>query len=107
VISRRDLRPGQQAVQAMHAAIDFCFQHTEEAREWQSQSNYLAVLSVADEPALFNLIEKLEKRGIRYTAFREPDLNNEVTAVAVEPHADLRKITSGFPLLLKEYGPLV
>jgi peptidyl-tRNA hydrolase len=107
VVSRRDLRPGQQAVQAMHAAIDFCFHHPKVAHEWQTQSNYLAVLSVSDEDSLAMLIPKLEKRGILYTVFREPDLDNAITAVAIEPHQDLRKITSGFPLLLKEYGPLV
>jgi Peptidyl-tRNA hydrolase PTH2 len=91
----------------MHAAIDFCYQHPKVASEWQSQSNYLAVLSVPTERDLHSLIIKLEKRGILYTVFREPDLNNEVTAVAIEPHAELRKITGGFPLMLKEYGPLV
>jgi len=91
----------------MHAAIDFCFEHSDIAKGWQTTSNYLAVLSVNDENDLKSLIQKLETRGICHTVFREPDLNNEITAVAIEPSDAQHKITSGFPLLLKEYGSLV
>lgn len=91
----------------MHAAIDFCFEHQEIAKGWQTSSNYLAVLSAKDENELKSLIQKLETRSICHTIFREPDLGNVITAVAIEPSDAQRKITSGFPLLLKEYGSFV
>jgi peptidyl-tRNA hydrolase len=95
------LLPGQQAVQSMHAAIDFCFQHPEAAKEWQTNSNYLAVLSVANESELHKLVSKLEQREHVFTTFHEPDLNNELTAVAINYRDDLRKLTGGLPLMLK------
>ena len=93
--------PGQQAVQAMHAAIDFCFQHPEEAKDWQTKSNYLAVLSVANESELQRLVQKLEQRGHTFTLFYEPDLGNQLTAVAIGYRDDLKKLTGGLPLMLK------
>ena len=40
--------------------------------------------------------------GVKHTIFREPDINNEITAVAFEPCETSRKITSSCPLLGKE-----
>jgi hypothetical protein len=40
--------------------------------------------------------------GIKFTLFCEPDLNNEITAVAFEPSDKARKLTSSCPLLGKE-----
>lgn len=100
-ITRRDLTSGQQAVQSMHAAIDFCFEHEIAAKDWHTNSNYIAALSVDCERELIRIASKLEERGHRFTLFREPDLNNQVTAIACEWRDDLKKITGGLPLMLK------
>jgi hypothetical protein len=34
-------------------------------------------------------MEMLEERGIRYSAFREPDMNGTVTAIALEENTGL------------------
>ena len=102
VVTRRDLTPSQQAVQACHSAIDFQHEHPEEARQWQTKSNYLALLTVADEEALIKLITKAILMGIKHTIFREPDLGNVITAVAFEPTDAAKKLTSSCPLLGKE-----
>lgn len=36
---------------------------------------------------------------IKHTVFREPDLNNEITAVCFEPSEKSRKLTSSLRLL--------
>jgi hypothetical protein len=88
-------------VQSAHAAIDFQHAHPKEATDWQTKSNYLALLTVANEEELYKLIDKATIRGIKYTIFREPDINNEITAIAFEPCDASRRLTSGCPLLGK------
>lgn len=102
VITRRDLSIGSQALQSGHAAIDFQHQHPELAGSWHKHSNYLAYLTVKDEQELIDLIVKATLRGIKHTIFREPDINNQITAVALEPTEASRKLTSSLPLLGKE-----
>ena len=102
VVTRRDLTPSQQAVQSAHALVDFQYQHPVEATEWQTKSNYLALLTVADEEALIKLITKAIFMGIKHTIFREPDLGNVITAVAFEPTDAAKKLTSSCPLMGKE-----
>ena len=102
VITRRDLSVGTAAVQSAHAAIDFQHQYYDDAINWHKTSNYLAILTVSDENALIDLIVKASLRGIKYTVFREPDLNNQITAVALEPSLKSKKLTSSLPLFGKE-----
>lgn len=102
IVTRRDLSLGYQAVQAAHAAIDFQHEYPREANDWHKTSNYLIFLTVADEKQLRLLILQAAKRGIKIKAFREPDINNELTAIALEPSEESRKLTSSFPLMGKE-----
>jgi hypothetical protein len=59
-------------------------------------------LTVTNEEELVRLSEKADSRGIKYTIFREPDINNEITAIAFEPSDASRKLTSSCPLMGKE-----
>lgn len=102
VVTRRDLSVSTQAVQSGHAAIDFQHQYPIESREWHTKSNYLALLTVSNESELIKLITKAILTGIKHTVFREPDLNNEITAVAFEASESARRLTSSCPLLGKE-----
>ena len=40
---------------------------------------------------------------MRYSSFREPDINNQITALAIEPGDKGRRFCSSLPLALKEY----
>jgi hypothetical protein len=71
-------------------------------RPWIIQSNFLVIVSVPDEDALLDLITEASRRGIIRTAVREPDLNNEATAVALAPGDATRKLCANLPLALKE-----
>ena len=101
VITRKDLFPGYQAVQAAHAAIEFQYEHPQIAKDWNTHSKYLVFLSVPDEPSLLNLLEKFKKEDLAYSVFREPDIGNQVTAIAVEPGEKSKKLCSNLPLALK------
>lgn len=66
-----------------------------------SNSNYICILSVNSEFDLNILIEKCVSFNIKFSIFKEPDYNNALTAVALEPGDKSKKITSNFPLALK------
>jgi hypothetical protein len=55
---------------------------------------------------LLTLINKFEHNNINLSIFREPDMDNQVTAVALEPTARATKLCSNLPLALKEYSSL-
>lgn len=98
IITRADLVPGQQAIQAMHAMREFTAEHPETDLSWYQTSNHLALLSVRDEVALTRLVEQAQRREIRVSLFREPDRNNELTAIAIEPRG--KSLCRHLPLAL-------
>lgn len=99
VVTRRDLSVGQQAVQSAHALIDFTFEHPDRAGPWHNNSNYLVLVTVENEQELTDVIEKCQEKFLDYTVFREPDIGNLITAVAIEPSPVTQKLISKFKLL--------
>lgn len=87
--------------QSCHAAIQFQKEHPDIQEEWFVKSNYLAILAVEDEEALTRLIEEATRVGIRLSVFREPDIDNAITAIALEPGNRSKRLCSRFPLALK------
>jgi peptidyl-tRNA hydrolase len=100
IITRSDLEPGYQAAQAVHAAIQFQIEHPEIQRDWFEKSNTVALLAISDETKLTALMRKAESIGVRVAAFREPDLGNQLTSIALEPTDYARRLCSGLPLTL-------
>jgi len=78
VIVRKDLTTSQMAVQAGHAVAEYLL-HSHFFR-WQNET--LIYLGVKNLNQLEKLKYKLGIENIKYIEFREPDLNNEVTAIA-------------------------
>lgn len=105
-MTRRDLSPGYQAVQSSHALIEFILKHPELSGKWHEESNYLGQFSVADEEQLYLLLEKARSKGLKVVPFYEPDIDNQLTAIALEPTAEARRLTSQLPLMLKEFNQL-
>jgi len=102
IVTRRDLSPGLQAVQSVHAAVEFCFQYPHLSKNWHFHSNYIILLTVENEQQLLALSDEAYKRGIKYAKFHEPDIGNQFTALALSPGEKTQKLTSYLPLLLKE-----
>jgi len=84
----------------MHALREFVQDHPEIDQEWYSKSNYLGLLSVKSENDLILLLEKAMSRGIRASAFREPDIGDRITAIVLEPSPQSRRLCSSLPLAL-------
>lgn len=93
---------GAQAAQSCHCAFSFMEEHLDIARNWMYNSNYIAILACKNEQALLSLIDKAEKKGINFSVFFEPDFDNEITAVALEPGKMSKKLCSSFRLALKD-----
>ena len=101
VVTRRDIPAGYQGVQSQHAAIQFMVDHPDRATEWFKASNFLAWLSVADEVELMRLITLAKDHRVRWSAFREPDVGGQITAIALEPGPATVDMCKGLPLALK------
>lgn len=104
LITHKEIAPGYQAVQAAHALRQFTETYPEKDVEWYCNSNYLGLLSVETQVDLLALMFRAQDLGLRVTAFKEPDIGNEVTAIAIEPHPLATELCKNIPLALKEYN---
>ena len=78
VLVRKDLPKTYQAVQAGHSLAEYLL-----ARPFQSWNNgTLIYLGVKNEQELLKWGEKLDSIGKDWSGFREPDIGNELTAIA-------------------------
>ena len=77
VIVRKDLTPSQRAVQAGHAVAEFLL---------RGPNFYLGVKGLKQ---LENIKRKLDFNGVTYVEFREPDIGNEITAIASEKQSKI------------------
>jgi hypothetical protein len=103
MVTRRDLHPGVQASQLVHANTEFAINHPAEFNSWHNISNHVALLSVEDEESLISLANKLSERGLAVSLFQEPDLGNQYTSFTVEACDRARKLTSHLPKAFKEF----
>jgi peptidyl-tRNA hydrolase len=77
VLVRRDLSPGQQAVQGGHALAEFLLHRK---TDWNNGT--LVYLGVKDLRELLKWMKKFDQTEIPYSVFHEPDIGNEPTALA-------------------------
>ena len=100
VVVRADLSPGLQVAQSCHALRLFVDEHPEVDQAWYRSSNNLVVLQSSSKEELAKLAYELTKAGVEVSLFREPDLGDELTAVAVSPTG--AKYLSNLPLALRQ-----
>lgn len=77
VLVRKNLPCSAPSVQAGHAVAEFCLK-SPFAREWNNQT--LIYLEVPSLDNLLYWIFKFQRRNIQINFFKEPDINNEITA---------------------------
>lgn len=94
-ITRQDLSLGQKIVQSNHASTQYLIDHSPHKKgEWNNGS--IICLELGNEKSLKRWIKKLEAQGIKYSLFREPDLDHAITAIAILHQGDIFK---GIPLI--------
>lgn len=84
----------------MHAALSFAFDHPEDGRTWHDSTPWVVVLQVPDEGSLLTQWHRLADVPHRVLV-REPDLDNEATALAALGH-EAGRVLSALPLALRE-----
>ncbi|KKN65754.1 hypothetical protein LCGC14_0478930 [marine sediment metagenome] len=78
---------------------EFFLKHPEITKSWHDNSNYIAVLAVENEEGLVKILKKAKTRGVRYSYFREPDMDNQLTAIVLEPGLDSKRLSSHIKLM--------
>lgn len=101
VVVRNDLLPGLQISQSIHAKDDFTHEHPAEEKRWRDTSNTIIVLSGTSDQ-IYSVISKALTHDVKYSRFKEPDLGDQVTAVALEPGEKTVEIVRGLPLALRD-----
>lgn len=101
IIVRGDLKPGAQLAQSVHAAFRFASDWRHLTHEWMDNSEYICILNARDETELISLWEKSRSEQIPGAQFFEPDFGNSLTAIALAPGAQSKKLCSSLPLALK------
>ena len=105
VISRKDLSPGAQAAQGMHALCEFAQEWPQEYHTWR-KFNTLIFLAAENENALQKFAEKAIKKGLSISYFREPDFDNALTAIIIQPSALTEYICRDLHLALCITNPI-
>jgi hypothetical protein len=100
LVTRADLPAGAQAVQAAHAFRELAERFPAEERAWYRTSNHIALLAARDERDLTRLLREAIDRDVPVASFREPDLDNALTAIALAPCARAKAICRRLPLAL-------
>jgi hypothetical protein len=77
---RKDLSASQRAVQAGHAVAEFLLRGP--FSRWNNGT--LIYLGVKGLRQLERIKDRFDKEGIDYSEFIEPDMNNEITALATD-----------------------
>lgn len=98
LVTHANLSVGYQIAQVSHAMTEFIFRFPQEARKWYEESNTVVSLEARDTHELHSLIEAAQEQGIGSAPFYEPDLGDELTAVAFCPAPEVSEMLSSFPL---------
>jgi len=81
----------------VHAATEFFTEHLHTALHWKKNSNTVVCLAAKDESHLRSIVAKLQSKNIHVSLFTEPDIGEQLTAIAVAPSGDARRMLSYLP----------
>ena len=94
--------PGILNLESSHGAFAFGVRFPALTKEWLETSNYLIVVTVADEDELAALLTKAGHADLHRVPVREPDLGGALTCVVLEPGDIAKRLCANLPLALKE-----
>ena len=80
ILVRKDLGSPYKLVQGAHALAQYALENTQLFNEWGNQT--IVFLDVNDEKALHKWKDKLFYSDKVISTFREPDIDNQLTAIS-------------------------
>jgi hypothetical protein len=95
IVCRRDMNASYQAVQSAHAAMEMGFRCT----QVPASPVHIVLLGISNQDELLKLSDKLQKAGVRFELFYEPDYNTGYTALCTYPSEDKVKALGRLDLL--------
>ena len=99
VIVRNDLSVAYRCVQGAHALSQYAIELNQSFSFWDNQ--YLIFLSTPNLITIKEFEKILKKRNVVYSLFKEPDLGNQLTAIAFRAYdipKDIAELVSQMPL---------
>lgn len=97
IIGRADLAPGLRTAQAGHAIAAFALEHPHAMQQWGN--SYLIMLEVEDLRSLLRLSVHTRIAGLTTSSWHEPDLDDQLTAIAIAPSGASKALCMGLPLM--------
>lgn len=97
-MTHEQLRAGQQTAQVAHALADFARRRGDAFKQWHDHSNYIIALQVKSPLALEELYSRAHADGFDLIPFREPDLGDQLTALAFVPSKAVKPYLSSLRL---------
>ena len=100
IVTHKALTTGQQIAQVAHATAAFAQHRPDAFTNWYKNSQFIIVLAVPSLHELEKLSAKLTNSQIDTVVFREPDMDDQLTAFAVNPmdYAVASRMLSNIPL---------
>lgn len=102
IVTRTDIPIGFASAQCAHAAFIFARDRWTQAAPWLRDSQWLVIVTVADERALEDLGLRAQLGSVPHTLWHEPDRDGELTAIALAPCRASRLLCANLPLLGRE-----
>jgi hypothetical protein len=94
VMVDKSLPPIHAGIQSLHSSVELVYNHISNPKvsEWAS-THKTVVLIGADNTEMVLMMNYFTTLGKVYSSFREPDLDNLLTAIAFEPLTELEAET--------------
>lgn len=96
-MTHAELSTGYQTAQVAHATAEFLSSQTIKADHWKRTSNSLIVLEATNAEHLSEILEQAKTLNIPTAEFREPDMGDEITAIAFAPSDKTPQLLAGLP----------
>jgi Peptidyl-tRNA hydrolase PTH2 len=98
LVTHADLSVGYQITQTAHVIAELAVAYPEHFNAWHGVSQSIIVLQERNSEALTELYIKARRESLTVQAFREPDLGDEITAIAFLPSKETVGLLSNLPL---------